>query len=127
MKHLIILAALAASLAAQDAPKAPTVTVTPVNIGVLRQIGMVGITPYAVDHFQVIVRTFKPSTYAVEVTLAISIGGTVSRVSQIAAVTEYGINGDKRCGAVLDFDVADISRAVVIGEPEVVELVKAVR
>jgi len=122
---LLTLAALAASLFGQD----PTATVATVNVETLKQLGIVT-TPYSVDHFQVIVRIYRPTTHAVEVSLSVSIDGKVTKYTQLAEVTRYGTNDGelgKRCGAVVEFPVPDIARAVVVGEPEVFELVKVAK
>jgi hypothetical protein len=103
----------------------PTAQVTRVNIETLRQIGAVGIPPGLKDHFQVTVKACKPTTHAIEVQLDISVDGTVTKHTQLAFVTNYGTNdgseGEQR-GAVLTFEIADISRAHVMGTPKVTEL-----
>lgn len=113
---LLTLAALAVSVWAQE----PAATVTRVNIGQLKQLGIVT-NPNSLDHFQVIVRVYKPNIRSIDVTLNISIDGQAAKVAQLAYVTEYSLNGDKLCGAVLQFEVPDISRAVVVGEPVIIE------
>jgi hypothetical protein len=124
MKHLTIFAALAASLFAQS----PTANVSTVNIATLRQLGMVT-QPEAVDHFQVLVRVYDPKTTMIKVSLKVSVDGVERTYHQIAEVFEYGTNDGElgvRRGAVLEFPVAGIARAVVVGSPVVKEHVAKV-